>query len=114
LVNLFERPDLGIRLPLVRGLVGCLDVDAHQVMVGKRGHRGASLGGVVGVEVAGRSGHVDARPTQQDADAADEINGADNSALLAVNLSEGSQMRRSPLAPKPDLRGGPQAAVAAA
>ena len=46
-----------------------------------------ALGGVVGVEVAGRAGHVDARPAEQHADAADQVHGADDRAALAVDLA---------------------------
>ena len=41
------------------GLVGRLDVHPDEVVVVERRHGGARLGAVVGVEVAGRAGHVE-------------------------------------------------------
>ena len=62
--------------------------------------RRSALGGVVGVEIAGGAGHVDALPAEQHADAAHQIDGADDRALLAVNLGE---------RPKRGARPGPRA-----
>ncbi len=67
-------PDvLFVGAALVRRLIGCFDVNAHEVEVLQGVEGVAALRGVVGVEVARRAGYVDALPPQQDADAANEV-----------------------------------------
>src|SRR5437016_4273350 len=78
-------------------------------MVLERRDAVAALGAVVGVEVAGRTRHVDTFPTEEHADAADQVHGADDCTLLAVDLAERPQARRPALTPEPDLRGRPLA-----
>ncbi len=87
-VDLFEGPHFGVSLAFVRSLVRGFDVNANQVVIGQRSYAVASFGGIIGVEVAGGSGHIDARPTEQHADAANQIDRAENGALLAVNFFE--------------------------
>src|SRR5262249_35774922 len=63
------------------------------------------LGGIVGVEVTGGAGDVDAVPAEQYANAADEIDRRDDRPRWAVRLPEGANPRRLALAPEPHLRG---------
>ena len=93
-----------VGLALVRRLVRRLDVDAHEVERAERLDRVLPLGRVVGVEVAGRAGHVDAVPAEQHADAADQIDRGDDRPVVAVHLAERLHPRRLALAPQPDLR----------
>ena len=65
------------------------------------------LGGVVGVEVAGRAGDVDPVPAGEHADAADQVDRRDDRALQAVQLAERRQARGLALAPEPDRVGRP-------
>ena len=65
----------------------------------------AALGGVVGVEVAGRARHVDPVPAGEHADAADQVDGRDDRPLQAVQLGELRQLRGLPLSPEPDRVG---------
>ena len=62
LVDPFERLDLGLVPPFVTGLVRRLDVHADDVVIFECLDGVAALGGVIGVEVAGRARNVDARP----------------------------------------------------
>ena len=103
-VDALERFHFFIRLALVRRLVRRLDVDADEVVVRQGGDGVPALGGVVGVEVAGGAGHVDALPAEQHADAAHQIDRADDGPALAVLPGERLQRRRLALAPQPDLR----------
>ena len=55
-------------------------------VVGEGVDRVAALGGVVGVEIAGRAGHFDPLPADQRGQAAQQIDGRDHRAALAVQL----------------------------
>ena len=88
----------------MRRLVRGFDVDAHEVEILQRGDPGAALGGVIGVEVAGRPGHVDPRPAEQDADAADQIDGRDDRPARPVGVRERRHPRGLAEAPEPNLR----------
>src|SRR2546423_463241 len=83
---------------IMRGLVRCLvrrlNVDADEIVRLQRLDAVTALRGVVGVEVTGRPRHVDALPAQQDADAAHQIDGAEDRPALAVDLRERPQTRR--------------------
>src|SRR5262245_12583370 len=69
----------------------------------------ASLSGIVVVEVVGDAGNVDSLPAEQYADAADQVDAADDGAALAVDFLEGTNLRGASLSPQPDLRGRPLA-----
>ena len=77
-IDFLQRLHLRIRPALVRCLVRRFDVDADQIVVRQCGDGGAALGGVIGIEIARRAGHVDALPAEQHADAAHQIDGADD------------------------------------
>src|SRR5262249_41113125 len=109
-VDLFEGFHLGVRPAFVRGFIGSLDVDAHQVVRSQGLYARSALGGVIRVEIAGRPRHVDAGPAEQDADAPDQVHGTYDGAALAIDLGKRPQLRGASLAPEPDLRGRPFAA----
>src|SRR5438445_4488368 len=109
-IDFLERFHLGVRLAFMRRLVGRFNMNADEIVISQRRHGSAALGRVIGVEIAGGTGHVDAFPPKQDAHATDQIDGADDGAALAVNLGERPELWRPPLAPKPDLRRRPLAA----
>ncbi len=62
-------------------LVRRLDMHPDEVVVRKRGDRRASLGGIVGVEIARGARHVDHVEAGQTADAAYQVDGSDDGAL---------------------------------
>src|SRR5215831_4267669 len=98
-IDLLQRLDLLVGLSLVGCLIRRFHVDAHQIVVRQSGDGGATLGGIIRVEIARRSGHVDALPAKQYADTADKIDGADYRPAFAVYFGEWSQRWRSPLTP---------------
>ena len=85
--------DLLGHVALVSGLVRRLDVDEDEVEVLEGGERGARLGGVVGVEVAGGAGHVEHLHAGAAADAAHEVDGGDDGAAQSALLGEASGTR---------------------
>jgi hypothetical protein len=97
----------------VRRFVGRFDVDADDVVRLESLDAVAALGGVVGIEVAGRAGNIDARPTEENADTADEIDRAQDRPFLAVDRLKRLQRRCTPLPPEPALRRRPFARGAA-
>ena len=105
-IDLLEGLNLGIRAAFVRSLVGGLDMDAHQIVLLQRRDGMSSLGGVVGIEIAGCPGHVDPLPADQLGQTAEQIDGGDHCAANAVKLLERLQSRRTALAPEPDIRYG--------
>ncbi len=101
-VDALDRLDLLRQAAHVRRLVGRLDVDPHEVVVTERLGGGARLGAVVGVEIAGRARHVDHVEAGDAADAAHQIDGADDRAALSPYRSaEARHARRPALAPEP-------------
>ena len=96
---------LAAAFAFVRRFVGRFDVDADQVDVGQRLDRVAPLGGVIGVEIAGGARHFDASPAHQRRQPAQQIDGRDHRALLAIQLRRTAARRRAALAPQPDVRG---------
>ena len=63
------------------------------------------LRGVISVDVAGRTGHVDDPPAQQPSQSAEQIDGRDHRSGLAKPLDERLERRRLSQAPQPNLRG---------
>ena len=57
-VNLLQGLHLLVGLSFMRCLIRRLDVDAHQIVRRQRLDGGATLGGIVGVEIPGRPGHI--------------------------------------------------------
>ena len=103
-VDLLEGLDLRLRVAFMRRLVGRLDVDADQVHFGQRRHGAAPLGRVVGVGVAGCARHLDPLPTQQRGQPAEQIDGSDHRAGLAIEACERRQLGNPPETPEPDIR----------
>ena len=68
----------------------------------KRLNRIAALGGIVGVEVAGRARNVDASPAGKLAHAPHQIDGRDDRPVLAMELGKSRDAGRLPLPPEPD------------
>ncbi len=87
-VDAFDRLHLLGRVAHVSRLVGRLDVDEDEVVTRERRKRGARLGGVVGVEVAGGAGHVYDLDAGVAADALDEVDGGDDRAVEPTQLAE--------------------------
>ena len=67
MVDALDGLDLGVGPALVAGLVGGLDVDADDVVVGKCLDGMIAFGRVIGVEIARRAGDVDPVPAGQHA-----------------------------------------------
>src|SRR6185437_3858067 len=88
----------------VRSFIRRFDVNADQVERSERFDSKAPLGDVIGIEVAGGAGHVNAMPADEDADAAHEIDGGDDGAARAVCLAERADSRGLALPPEPHLR----------
>ena len=57
LVDTFERLDLEIGAAHMTGLVGRLDMQQQEIAALERFESVAGLGGIVGIEKAGRAGH---------------------------------------------------------
>ncbi len=109
-VDLLQRLHLFLGLPLVGGFVRRLNMDADDVVIFQCCHAITSLGGIVGIQITGRSGNVDALPAQKNSHPAHEVHGTKDGPPLAVNTFKGIELRRFSLAPEPYLRGGPEAA----
>ena len=62
-----------------------------------------ALGGVVGVEIAGRAGHFDPVPADEGGQAAEQIDGGDHLAAFAVQFLERRERWRFAQAPQPDV-----------
>ena len=105
LVDALECQHFFAGLAFMTGLVGSLDVDTDEVIARQDGDRGTTFGGIVSVKVAGRSGHVDPRPAEQRADAADQIDRRHERAAGAVGRGERLNRGRLAETPEPDLRG---------
>ena len=87
-VDALDGADLLAQVAHVAGLVRRLDVHPDEVVVVERRDGGARLGAVVGVEAAGGAGHVDHVEPGEPADAAHEVDGADDGAAQAVVVAE--------------------------
>ena len=95
----------------VRGLVGRLDVDAHDIVFVEGVNGRTAFGGVVGVEVTGGTGDFDSIPADESRNAAKQIDGGDHRAARAVLFGEGLEPRGLPLSPEPNVRGRPLACL---
>src|SRR5262249_7872936 len=104
-IDVFESFHLGVDLALMRRFIRGLDMNADEIVIRQRRDAVAALGGIVGVEIAGGTGHVDPLPAQKYADAPDQVHGADDGAALTVDLDKRPQLWGPALAPEPDLRG---------
>ena len=111
LVDPLDRPHLLDGVPLVARLVGGLDMDADEIGVSELRDRRPPLGGVVGVEIAGRPRHLEALPAGQRRQAPQQIDRRDHRRARAeargsIFLGKRLHPRGPPRPPQPDVRGG--------
>ena len=111
LIDPLDRPHLLDGIPFVARLVGGLDMDADEIGVSELRDRRPPLGGVVGVEIAGRPRHLEALPAGQRRQAPQQIDRRDHRRARAEargSIFRGKRLhpRGPPRAPQPDVRGG--------
>ena len=69
-------------------------MDTNQISLAERGNRMLTLGGVVGIEIARRTGDFDPLPTNQRCESAQQIDGRDHCASHAELIGSEGLYRR--------------------
>ena len=104
-VEFLDRLDLLLERTFVRGLVGRLNMDKHEIFVRKRVPCRGNLARIIGAEVAGGARNEANVEAGKDADAAHQVHGRHHRAGDREPLFDGRQHYRFPLAPEPDVGG---------
>ena len=108
-VDLLDRLHLFHRIALMARLVRSLDMHADEIGRGQFCDRRPALRGVVGIEIAGSTGHLQPLPAGERRQPTEQIDRRDHRAIRAIFLSERLHRRGAAHAPQPDVRGGPLA-----
>ena len=108
-IDLLDRLHLLDCITLMARLVRCLDMHADEIGRGQFRDRRPALRGVVGVEIAGGTLHLQPLPAGERGQPAEQVDGRDHRAIRAVFLRERLHRRGTAHAPEPDMRGGPLA-----